>query len=101
MPNKEELVQEDGSEMTSLALYAWCRRLLYHWWTAFNPLLATVIVAGMENNERWDMILKKDLFLGIVLIDFLDVLMIKVRAYREFWMITGITNHLTPVNLDL
>ena len=47
------------------------------------------------------MILKKEFFLRIVLIDFLDVLMIKARAYREFWMITSITNHLTPVNLDL
>ena len=49
---KKSLVQEDGSEMTSLALYAWCRRLLYHWRTTLNPLLATVIVAGMENDQR-------------------------------------------------
>ena len=41
---QEELVQEDGSEITSLALYAWCRRLLYLWRTTLNPLLATVIV---------------------------------------------------------
>ena len=27
---KKSLVQEDGSEMTSLALYAWCRRLWYY-----------------------------------------------------------------------
>ena len=54
---KKSLVQEDGSEMTSLALYAWCRRLWYHWRTTLNSLLATVIVAEMENNERWDMIL--------------------------------------------
>ena len=47
------------------------------------------------------MILKKEFFLRIVLIDFLNVLMIKVRAYREISMITGITNHLTQVNLDL
>ena len=30
LSSQEELVQEDGSEITSLALYAWCRRLLYH-----------------------------------------------------------------------
>ena len=48
---KKSLVQEDGSEMTWLALYAWCRRFWYHWRTTLNPLLATVIVTGMENNE--------------------------------------------------
>ena len=37
--------------MTPLALHAWCTRLLYYRRTKFNPLLATVIVAGMENNE--------------------------------------------------
>ena len=80
LSSKEELVQEDGSEMTSLTLYAWCRRLLYHWRTTLNPLFTTVIVTGMENNERWDMILKKEFFLRIVLIDFLDVFMIKTRG---------------------
>ena len=30
------------------------------------------------------MILKKEFFPGIVLTDFLDMLMIKARAYREF-----------------
>ena len=30
LSSKEELVEEDGSEITSLALYAWCIRLLYH-----------------------------------------------------------------------
>ena len=30
LSSKEELVQEDGSEMISLSLYAWCIRLLYH-----------------------------------------------------------------------
>ena len=48
LSSKEELVQEDGSEMISLSLYAWCIRLLYHSRTTLNPLLATVIVAGMQ-----------------------------------------------------
>lgn len=48
---EEDLVQEDGGEMTPLALYAWCTRLLYHRRTKFNPLLTNVIVAGMENKE--------------------------------------------------
>ncbi|CAF0849019.1 unnamed protein product [Adineta ricciae] len=74
---EEDLVQEDGGEMTPLALYAWCTRLLYHRRTKFNPLLTNVIVAGMENKEP---------FLGRV--------NDKGSAYREFLIMTGIANHL-------
>jgi 20S proteasome alpha/beta subunit len=49
----EDLVQEDGSEMTPLALYAWCTRLMYHRRTKFNPLLTSVVVAGMENDQPY------------------------------------------------
>lgn len=47
----EDIVQEDGGEMTPLALYAWCTRLMYHRRTKFNPLLTSIVVAGLENNE--------------------------------------------------
>ena len=48
---EEDLVQEDGGEMTAFALDTWCTRLLYHRRTKFNPLLTNVIVVGMENKE--------------------------------------------------
>ena len=48
---EEDLIQEDGGDMTPLALYAWCTRLMYHRRTKFNPLLTNVIVAGMEDQE--------------------------------------------------
>ncbi|CAF0891730.1 unnamed protein product [Rotaria sp. Silwood1] len=74
---EEDFVQEDGSEMTPLALYAWSTRLMYHRRTKLNPLLTSVIVAGMENKEP---------FLGRV--------NDKGSAYKEFLIITGIGNHL-------
>ncbi|CAF1217963.1 unnamed protein product [Adineta steineri] len=73
----EDIVQEDGSEMTPVALHAWCTRLLYHRRTKLNPLLTSVIVAGLENNEP---------FLGRV--------NDKGSAYKEFLIMTGIGNHL-------
>lgn len=51
--SEEDLVQEDGSEMTPLALYSWCTRLMYHRRTKLNPLLTSVVVAGIENNEPY------------------------------------------------
>jgi len=47
----EDIVQEDGGEMTPVALYAWCTRLMYHRRTKLNPLLTSVIVAGMEDKQ--------------------------------------------------
>lgn len=75
---EEDLVQEDGSEMTPLALYSWCTRLMYHRRTKLNPLLTSVVVAGIENNEP---------FLGRV--------NDKGSAFKEFLIMTGIANHLT------
>ncbi len=49
--SEEDIVHEDGSEMTPIALYAWCTRLMYHRRTKLNPLLTTVVVAGIENDE--------------------------------------------------
>lgn len=74
---EEDTVQEDGSEMTPLALYAWCTRLMYHRRTKLNPLLTSVVVAGIENNEP---------FLGRV--------NDKGSAHREFLIMTGIATHL-------
>jgi len=74
---EEDIVQEDGSEMTPLALYAWCTRLMYHRRTKLNPLLTSIVVAGIENNEP---------FLGRV--------NDKGSAYKEFLIMTGIANHL-------
>ncbi|UJR35470.1 hypothetical protein I4U23_028226 [Adineta vaga] len=74
---EEDIVQEDGGEMTPLALYSWCTRLMYHRRTKFNPLLTSVVVAGLEDNEP---------FLGRV--------NDKGSAYKEFLIMTGIANHL-------
>ncbi|CAF0721560.1 unnamed protein product [Rotaria sordida] len=74
---EEDLVQEDGSEMTPLALYAWCTRLMYYRRTQFNPLLTSVVVAGIENNEP-----------------FLGRINDKGSAFKEFLIMTGIANHL-------
>ncbi|CAF2392598.1 unnamed protein product [Rotaria sp. Silwood2] len=74
---EEDLVQEDGSEMTPLALYAWCTRLMYHRRTKLNPLLTSVVVAGIENNEP-----------------FLGRINDKGSAFKEFLIMTGIANHL-------
>jgi 20S proteasome alpha/beta subunit len=49
--SEEDIVQEDGSEMTPVALYAWCTRLMYHRRTKLNPLLTSIVVAGLENDE--------------------------------------------------
>ncbi|CAF1128333.1 unnamed protein product [Adineta steineri] len=73
----EDIVQEDGGEMTPLALYSWCTRLMYHRRTKFNPLLTSIIVAGMENKEP-----------------FLGRINDKGSAYKEFLIMTGIGNHL-------
>lgn len=75
---EEDFVQEDGGEFTPLALYAWCTRLMYHRRTKFNPLLTSVVVAGLENNEP---------FLGRV--------NDKGSAFKEFLIMTGIASHLT------
>lgn len=75
---EEDLVQEDGSEITPLALYSWCTRLMYHRRTKLNPLLTSIVVAGIENSEP---------FLGRV--------NDKGTAHREFLIMTGIATHLT------
>jgi len=74
---EDDFVQEDGGEMTPVSLYAWCTRLMYHRRTKFNPLLTSVVVAGLENDEP---------FLGRV--------NDKGSAYKEFLIMTGIANHL-------
>ncbi|CAF3546409.1 unnamed protein product [Rotaria sordida] len=74
---EQDIIEEDGSKMTPLALYAWSTRLMYYRRTQLNPLLTNVIVAGMENNEP---------FLGRV--------NDKGSAYKEFLIITGIGIHL-------
>lgn len=74
---EEDLVQEDGSEMTPLSLYSWCTRLMYHRRTKLNPLLTSIVVAGIENNEP---------FLGRV--------NDKGTAHRESLIMTGIATFL-------
>jgi len=74
---EEDIVQEDGSEMSPLALYAWCTRLMYHRRTKLNPLLTNIVVAGMENKEP-----------------FLGRINDKGSAFKEFLIMTGLGNHL-------
>ncbi|CAF3402963.1 unnamed protein product [Rotaria socialis] len=87
---EQDTIQEDGGEMTPLALYTWSTRLMYHRRTKLNPLLTSAIVAGMENKEFF----QGKNFIDLFTCRFLGRVNDKGSGYKEFLIITGIDNHL-------
>jgi 20S proteasome subunit beta 7 len=69
---------------------------MYHRRTKLNPLLASVVVAGIENGEPYvDLFfIRSSLVYSRSVNRFLGRVNDKGSAYKEFLIMTGIANHL-------